>query len=136
MVLNCFNGVAEYSVDLHLNKMGLSGEQVMYITVTTLFDVSGTDYTVVLNGIPSVKHLKKICGVSIEDAKTIICTLKEKAVKYAVKFWNFQEEEWTNALDDVLERYSTEILEGFEKARLERLARKREAATVGTSAEQ
>lgn len=130
-----FNGLAEYSVDLHLLKMGKSGEQVMFITVTNLL-VSGTDYTVVLNGIPSVKHLKKICGASIEDAKTIISTLKEKAVKYAVKYWNFQEEEWTNALDDVLERYSTEILEGFEKARLERLARKREAATVGAPAEQ
>lgn len=98
-----FLGAAEYSVDLHLMKMGLSGEEVMFITVTTLLD--GSDYTVVLNGLPMPKQLNKMCGKDAEAAKLIIKTLKDDVVKYAIKYWNFDKDEWTSNLDNVLETY-------------------------------
>ena len=98
-----FMGVAEYSVNLHTMKMGLSGEEVMFITVTTLMD--GSDYTVVLNGMPMPKQLKKICGKDVEAAKLIIKTLKEDVVKYAIKYWNFDKDEWEMNLDLVLKQY-------------------------------
>lgn len=102
-----FIGVAEYSVNLHTMKMGLSGEEVMYITVTTLMD--GSDYTVVLNGLPMPKQLNKMCGKDVDAAKLIIKTLKEDAVKYAIKYWNFDKDEWTSNLDTVLEQYEESV---------------------------
>lgn len=102
-----FIGVAEYSVNLHTMKMGLSGEEVMYITVTTLMD--GSDYTVVLNGLPMPKQLNKMCGKDVDAAKLIIKTLKEDAVKYAIKYWNFDKDEWTSNLDKVLEQYEESV---------------------------
>ena len=98
-----FLGAAEYSVDLHLKKMNLSGEQIMYITISTVVDSS--DYTVVLNGLPMPKLLKKVCGKDAEAAKLIIKTLKDDVVKYAIKYWNFDKDEWTSNLDKVLEDY-------------------------------
>lgn len=98
-----FIGVAEYSVNLHIMKMGLSGEEVMFITVTTLLD--GSDYTVVLNGLPMPKQLNKMCGKDVEAAKLIIKTLKEDAVKYAIKYWNFDKDEWLMNLTEVLVQY-------------------------------
>lgn len=102
-----FIGVAEYSVNLHTMKMGLSGEEVMYITVTTLMD--GSDYTVVLNGLPMPKQLNKMCGKDVDAAKLIIKTLKEDTVKYAIKYWNFDKDEWTSNLDKVLEQYEESV---------------------------
>ena len=102
-----FLGVAEYSVNLHTTKMGLSGEEVMFITVTTLVD--GSDYTVVFNGLPMPKQIKKICGKDVEAAKLIIKTLKEDVVKYAIKYWNFDKDEWTDNLDRVLEDYEESV---------------------------
>jgi hypothetical protein len=94
---------AEYSVDLHLMKMGLSGEEVMFITVTTLMD--GSDYTVIFNGLPLPKYIKKACGKDAEAAKFIIKTLKDDAAKYAIKYWNFDKDEWASNLDNVLKTY-------------------------------
>lgn len=101
--LICFQGAAEYSVDLHLMKMGLSGEEVMFITVTTLQD--GIDYTVVMNGLVTHKQLKKICGKDAEAAKFIVKTLKEDVAKYAMRYWNFSKDEWNENLDSVLKTY-------------------------------
>ena len=98
-----YNGNAEYSVDLHLNEMRFSREKVMFITVTTLMD--GMDYTVVFNGLPMPKQLNKACGKDVEAAKFIIKTLKDDAAKYAIKYWNFDKDEWTSNLDNVLETY-------------------------------
>jgi len=98
-----YNGNAEYSVDLHLNEMKLSKEKVMFITVTTLMD--GMDYTVVFNGLPMPKQLNKACGRDKEAAQFIIKTLKEDAVKYAIKYWNFDKEEWENELEKSFNHY-------------------------------
>lgn len=105
MVKNLINyrGNAEYSVNLHLNEMRFSREKVMFITVTTVMD--GMDYTVVFNGLPLLKQLKKVCGKDKEAAQLIIKTIKEDAVKYAIKYWNFDKDEWENELDDVLKAY-------------------------------
>lgn len=98
-----YNGNAEYSVDLHLNEMRFSREKVMFITVTTLMD--GMDYTVVFNGLPMPKQLNKACGRDKEAAQFIIKTLKDDAVKYAIKYWNFDKEEWENELENILKQY-------------------------------
>ena len=98
-----YNGNAEYSVDLHLQEMKFSREKVMYITVATLMD--GMDYTVVFNGLPMPKQLNKACGRDKEAAQFIIKTLKEDAVKYAIKYWNFDKEEWENELENILNKY-------------------------------
>ena len=102
-----FLGAAEYSVDLHLKKMNLSGEQIMYITISTVVD--GSDYTVVFNGLPMPKLLKKVCGKDAEAAKFIIKTLKDDVVKYAIKYWNFDKDEWEMNLDLVLKQYKESI---------------------------
>lgn len=98
-----YNGNAEYSVDLHLQEMKLSKEKVMFITVTTLMD--GMDYTVVFNGLPMPKQLNKACGRDKEAAQFILKTLKEDAVKYAIKYWNFDKEEWENELEKSFNHY-------------------------------
>lgn len=98
-----YNGNAEYSVDLHLTEMRFSREKVMFITVTTLMD--GMDYTVVFNGIPMPKQLNKAFGRDKEATQLIIKTLKEDAVKYAIKYWNFVKEEWEDELDNTFNNY-------------------------------
>lgn len=98
-----YNGNAEYSVDLHLNEMRFSREKAMYITVTTLMD--DMDYTVVFNGLPMPKQLNKACGRDDEAAKFIIKALKEDAVKYAIKYWNFDKSEWEDELENILNKY-------------------------------
>ena len=98
-----YNGNAEYSVDLHLQEMRFSREKVMFITVTTLMD--GMDYTVVFNGLPMPKQLNKACGRDKEAAQFIIKTLKEDVVKYAIKYWNFDKEEWENELEKSFNHY-------------------------------
>jgi len=98
-----YNGNAEYSVDLHLNEMRFSREKVMFITVTTLMD--GMDYTVVFNGLPMPKQLNKACGRDKEAAQFIIKTLKDDAVKYAIKYWNFSKSEWEDELENILNKY-------------------------------
>lgn len=98
-----YNGNAEYSVDLHLNEMRISREKVMFITVTTVMD--GMDYTVVFNGLPMPKQLNKACGRDKEAAQFIIKTLKEDVVKYAIKYWNFDNEEWENELEKSFNHY-------------------------------
>lgn len=98
-----YNGNAEYSVDLHLNEMKLSKEKVMFITVTTLMD--GMDYTVVFNGLPMPKQLNKACGRDKEAAQFILKTLKEDAVKYAIKYWNFDKSEWDDELENTFNKY-------------------------------
>ena len=105
MVKNLINyrGNAEYSVNLHLNEMRFSREEVMFITVTTMDD--GMDYTVVFNGLPLLKQLKKACGRDKEAAQLIIKTLKKDAVKYAIKYWNFDKDEWENELEKTFNNY-------------------------------
>ena len=98
-----YNGNAEYSVDLHLQEMKFSREKVMFITVTTLMD--GMDYTVVFNGLPMPKQLNKACGRDKEAAQFVIKTLKEDAVKYAIKYWNFDKSEWEDELGNILNKY-------------------------------
>lgn len=103
----------EYSVDLHIKKMGKSGKEVMFITITTLTVFNedfSEDYTVILNGLPTVKNLKRACGSTgdVEAAKLIIKTLKEKAIEEACEYWNFNlgsDDEWCENLDNVLEDY-------------------------------
>ena len=98
-----YNGNAEYSVDLHLNEMRFSREKVMFITVTTLMD--GMDYTVVFNGLPMPKQLNKACGRDKEAAQFVIKTLKDDVAKYAIKYWNFNKDEWENELENILNKY-------------------------------
>ena len=91
-----YNGNAEYSVDLHLNEM-------RFITVTTLMD--GMDYTVVFNGLPMPKQLNKACGRDKEAAQFVMKTLKDDVVKYAIKYWNFDKDEWENELEKTFNKY-------------------------------
>lgn len=98
-----YNGNAEYSVDLHLNEMRFSREKVMFITVTTLMD--GMDYTVVFNGLPMPKQLNKACGRDKEAAQFVMKTLKDDVVKYAIKYWNFDKDEWENELEKTFNKY-------------------------------
>lgn len=98
----------EYSTDLHIVNVGVGEEstKVMYITVTTLYD--GSDYTVIFNGLPTVKNLKRISD-NYDAVAPIIDALKEKAVKYAIKYWNFDRDEWEMNLDIVLKQYKESI---------------------------
>ena len=112
----------EFSINLHTIKMG-SGTEVMFITITK-FDTSkydGADYTVVLNGLPTVKLIEKACGVDFKAAESIIKALQEKAVDEACEFWGFLPDEWVNNLDYVLADYKSKKL-----AEREERQRKRE----------
>lgn len=94
-------------------KMGESEKEVMYITVTTLKD--GEDYTVILNGLPTLNNLKRMCERDEKAAILIIKTLCEKAVEDAREYWSFdlasddEFDEWTDNLDTVLGAYLTDL---------------------------
>lgn len=102
--LNSFktNVGTEYSIDLHTLTMGISDEEVMFITVTKI-DADGKDYTVVFNGLPygsgSTKLLKKAFDKDAEAANLFLEALKKNAVEEACKYWNFMKDEWVMNLD-------------------------------------
>lgn len=98
----------EYSVNLQTLTIG--EKEVMFITITTLDTDSMEDYTVILNGLPTVKNLKRACGMDAKAGELIIGALKEKAVDEARKYWDFQGgsdelDEWCGNLDNVLGEY-------------------------------
>lgn len=105
-LISYFNGEVEYSVNLHLIKTERKNN-VMFITVTKVDD--GMDYTVIFNGLPTPKNLLKVCEKDVEAAKFIIKTLKEDALSYAKKYWNFMKSEWEDELDDVLFHYKESV---------------------------
>lgn len=105
-LISYFNGDVEYSVNLHLIKTERKNN-VMFITVTKVDD--GMDYTVIFNGLPTPKNLLKVCEKDVEAAKFIIKTLKEDALSYAKKYWNFMKSEWEDELDDVLFHYKESV---------------------------
>ena len=98
----------EYSVDVHINELGISKYTIMYITVTRLNYSGDDDNTVVFNGLPYTKDLRDICGSDEEAAERVINTLKEDAIDYAIEHWNFEKDEWEEALDYVLKIYKKE----------------------------
>ena len=107
-LISYFNGEVEYSVNLHLIKTQRKNK-VMFITATKVDN--GMDYTVIFNGLPTPKNLVKVCEKDVEAAQFIIKTLKEDAVKYAIKYWNFDKDEWETNLDDVLFHYKESVSE-------------------------
>ncbi len=97
----------EYSVNLQTLTMG-GGKEVMFITITTLDTDRDEDYTVILNGLPTLKNLKKACGMDAKAAELIIKALKENAVDEACEYWDFNlanDDEWADNLDSVLIDY-------------------------------
>lgn len=105
-LISYFNGEVEYSVNLHLIKTERKNN-VMFITVTKVDD--GMDYTVIFNGLPTPKNLLKVCEKDVEAAQFIIKTLKEDALSYAKRYWNFDKDEWEDNLDDVLFHYKESV---------------------------
>lgn len=105
-LISYFNGKVEYSVNLHVIKTQQKNN-VMFITVTTVDN--GMDYTVIFNGLPTPKYLKKCCEKDVEAAQFIIKTLKEDALSYAKRYWNFDKDEWEDNLDDVLFHYKESV---------------------------
>lgn len=105
-LISYFNGEVEYSVNLHIIKTQQKNK-VMFITVTKVDN--GMDYTVIFNGLPTPKNLLKVCEKDVEAAKFIIKTLKEDALSYAKKYWNFMKSEWEDELDDVLFHYKESV---------------------------
>ena len=103
-LISYYNGEDEYSVNLHVIKTQRK-TKVMFITVTKVDN--GMDYTVIFNGLPTVKDLQNACQRDEEAAKFIIKALKEEDVKeYAKKYWNFiDEDEWEDNLDNSLALY-------------------------------
>ena len=79
----------------------------MFITATKVDN--GMDYTVIINGLPTPKNLLKVCEKDVDAAKLIIKTLKEDALSYAKKYWNFMKSEWEDELDDVLFHYKERV---------------------------
>ena len=79
----------------------------MFITATKVGN--GMDYTVIFNGLPTPKNLLKVCEKDVYAAELIIKTLKEVALSYAKKYWNFDKEEWEDELDDVLFHYKERV---------------------------
>lgn len=79
----------------------------MFITATKVDN--GMDYTTIINGLPTPKNLLKVCEKDVDAAKLIIKTLKEDALSYANKYWNFDKEEWEDELDDVLFHYKERV---------------------------
>ena len=101
-LISYYNGEVEYSVNLHVIKTQRKNK-VMFITVTKV-DTS-SDYTVIFNGLPTPKNLAKVCEQDVEAARFIIKSLKEDALSYVQKYWNFDKDEWEDELDDVLFHY-------------------------------
>ena len=92
-----------YNVCLHINDIRIADKKVMFITVTTVSN--GMDYTVVFNGLPTKKSFKKVVGKDKEAALFIIKTLREDVLKYAIKYWNFDEDEWNDGLTNLSKLY-------------------------------
>lgn len=107
-LISYFNGEVEYSVNLHVIKTQRKNK-VMFITVTKVDN--GMDYTVIFNGLPTPKNLLKVCEKDVEAARFIIKTLKEDALSYAKRYWNFDKSEWEDELDDVLFHYKESVSE-------------------------
>lgn len=105
-LISYFNGEVEYSLNLHVIKTQRKNN-VMFITATKVDN--GMDYTVIINGLPTPKNLLKVCEKDVEAARFIIKTLKEDALSYAKKYWNFDKEEWEDELDDVLFHYKESV---------------------------
>ena len=105
-LISYFNGEVEYSLNLHVIKTQRKNN-VMFITATKVDN--GMDYTVIFNGLPTLKNLLKVCDKDVEAARFIIKTLKEDALSYAKKYWNFDKEEWEDELDDVLFHYKESV---------------------------
>ena len=103
------NSNKEFSIDIHFKTMGQSDTEVMYITITAVELDTEQDYTVILNGLPTPKNIKKICDNDVEAAEEIIKDLKRLAVGEARKYWNFDKDEWEMNLDLVLKRYKESI---------------------------
>ena len=105
-LISYFNGEVEYSLNLHVIKTQRKNN-VMFITATKVDN--GMDYTVIFNGLPTPKNLLKVCEKDVEAARFIIKTLKEDALSYANRYWNFDKEEWEDELDDVLFHYKDSV---------------------------
>lgn len=105
-LISYFNGEVEYSINLHVIKTQRKNN-VMFITATKVDN--GMDYTTIINGLPTPKNLLKVCEKDVDAAKLIIKTLKEDALSYANKYWNFDKEEWEDELDDVLFHYKERV---------------------------
>lgn len=105
-LISYFNGEVEYSLNLHVIKTQRKNN-VMFITATKVDN--GMDYTVIFNGLPTKKNLLKVCEKDVEAARFIIKTLKEDALSYAKRYWNFGKEEWEDELDDVLFHYKESV---------------------------
>ena len=105
-LISYFNGEVEYSLNLHVIKTQRKNN-VMFITATKVDN--GMDYTVIFNGLPTQKNLLKVCEKDVEAARFIIKTLKEDALIYAKRYWNFDKSEWEDELDDVLFRYKDSV---------------------------
>ena len=105
-LISYFNGEVEYSLNLHVIKTQRKNN-VMFITATKVDN--GMDYTVIFNGLPTPKNLLKVCEKDVEAARFIIKTLKEDALSYAKRYWNFDKEEWEDELDDVLFHYKESV---------------------------
>lgn len=101
----------EFSTDIHVKTMEQSETEVMYITITAVDLDSEQDYTVILNGLPTPKNIKRICGNDVEAAEEIVNDLKKFAVDEACEYWNFDKEEWETNLDDVLFHYKESVSE-------------------------
>lgn len=105
-LISYFNGAVEYSVNLHVINTQLKNK-VMFITVTKVDN--GLDYTVIFNGLPTPKNLLKACEDDVAAAKFLIKTLKEDALIYAKRYWNFDKDEWEDNLDDSLAHYMEKL---------------------------
>ena len=98
----------EFSINLHIVEMPINGREVMFITIST----DETDYTVVLNGLPTVKNLKRAFGSNTKAAEKVINVLKKNAVEEAREYWFFNlssDSEWEDGLDSVLEDYISDV---------------------------
>lgn len=105
-LISYFNGEVEYSLNLHVIKTQRKNN-VMFITATKVDN--GMDYTTIFNGLPTPKNLLKVCEKDVEAARFIIKTLKEDALSYAKRYWNFMKSEWEDELDDVLFHYKESV---------------------------
>ena len=99
----------EFSIDIHFKTMKHTDAEVMYITITAFNQDTEEDYTVVLNGLPTPKNIKRICERDVEAAEEIISDLKKFADDEAAEYWNFDKDEWEMNLDSVLKQYKESI---------------------------